>query len=194
MHRSSFLSYQIQTSLQVIHQLFNKREGSNIKLNEDITLPLLAAIEKIGTFTDAWNSEHELEIGLYRMSVPDFNKCAVREAIVNAFSHRDYTKMGRVRISITDEGMTVEPHGRNPLLADVIKKGIDEIRHLELVLSLASSQPFISRNDVVNLLHVSPARAYMILKKLSEEGKLEPVNKGKYAKYKLLNEHKKGEV
>lgn len=128
------------------------------------------------------------------MSVPDFNKRAVREAIVNAFSHRDYTKMGRVRISITDEGMTVEPHGRNSLLADVIKKGIDEIRHLELVLSLASCQPFISRNDVVNLLHVSPARAYMILKKLSEEGKLEPVNKGKYAKYKLLNEHKKGEV
>ncbi|MFA6736586.1 MAG: hypothetical protein WCR87_06680 [Saccharofermentanales bacterium] len=154
----------------------------------------MATIEKIGTFTDAWNSEHELEIGLYRMSVPDFNKRAVREAIVNAFSHRDYTKMGRVRISITDEGMTVEPHGRNPLLADVIKKGIDEIRHLELVLSLASCQPFISRNDVVNLLHVSPARAYMILKKLSEEGKLEPVNKGKYAKYKLLNEHKKGEV
>lgn len=101
-------------------------ESLKIEFKSDISKypdsDLFEAIEKIGTFTDAWNSEHELEIGLYRMSVPDFNKRAVREAIVNAFSHRDYTKMGRVRISITDEGMIVDPHGRNPLLADVIKR------------------------------------------------------------------------
>ena len=79
-------------------------------------------------------------MGLFRVSIPEFNKRAIREAIVNSFSHRDYTRMGRVRIAITDEGMivanpggfiegvslnnllTAEPHGRNPHLADVLKR------------------------------------------------------------------------
>lgn len=97
-------------------------------------------IEQINTFISAWNPEREIEMGLFRVPVPDFNRRAIREAIVNAFSHRDYTKMGRVRIAITDEGLTIanpggfiegvsiknllaaEPHGRNPQLADALKR------------------------------------------------------------------------
>lgn len=324
---------------------FQVLEGSKVKMNEDIHLPLLALIEKLGTYLDAWNGENEIEMGLFRMSVPDFNKRAIREAIVNAFSHRDYTKMGRVRICLSDEGLTianpggfiegvtidnlltVEPHGRNPLLADALKrvglaertgrgidrifegslifgrmlpdyslsttttvslliprcapdlqltkvlsdeqnrlgrplplntllvlnflrdtprsdihqlslvshlsetivksvldkaievglveaygsgrgrtymlshkiyrdrgkaagyvrqKDIDEMRYVELVISLASSQEYISRADVMSLLHVTEAKAYRILKTLTEEGKLEAINKGRYAKYKLI--------
>ena len=101
-----------------------------------------------------------MELGLFRVPIPDFDKRAIREAIVNAFSHRDYSKMGRVRIAITDEGITVanpggfvegvsinnlltaEPHGRNPQLADALKRiglaertgrGIDRIYEGSLI-------------------------------------------------------------
>ena len=60
--------------------------------------------------------------------------------MINAFCHRDYTMLGTVRVLIDDEGMTisspggfidgvtlenlltVEPHGKNPALADALKR------------------------------------------------------------------------
>ena len=82
---------------------FQVLTGTEVRINDDITLPLLATIERINTYMEAWNPEQEIEMGLFRMSVSDFSKRAVREAIINAFSHRDYTKMGRVRVAISDE-------------------------------------------------------------------------------------------
>ena len=324
---------------------FQVLNGTNVINNEDYVMPVLAIIEKLYANIEARNSEKELEYGLIRQSVPEFNKRAVREALVNAFSHRDYTKMGRVRVAINDEGLTIsnpggfvegvtirnlltaEPHGRNPLLADALKRiglaertgrgvdrifegsliygrplpdysestsvtvsltisrsdpdlqmtqlvaneqnrlgrplsikfllilnilkdmprstvsqiseavalteiniknildkaiesglvdaygngrgrtyilsprayntkskrigyvrqvDIDETRYHELILSLAKKNDYISRADVIQLLHVSPSKAYTLLKKLVSEQKLIPVNKGHYAKYRYI--------
>lgn len=326
---------------------FQVLTGTEVRINDDITLPLLATIERINTYMEAWNPEQEIEMGLFRMSVSDFSKRAVREAIINAFSHRDYTKMGRVRVAISDEGLTIanpggfiegvttknlltaEPHGRNPQLADALKRiglgertgrGIDRIyegslvygnplpdysnstsvtvslfiprgkpdaqivklvaneqnrlghplslntllilnilkdlprstasqlaeaanlsvpitkncldflvenalvecygnggnrtyilapavyktkaqkigyvrqadidksRYLELILKLAKSSDFISRADVVQLLHVNENQAYRLLKELVNQKLLQPINKGRYAKYRYYQE------
>lgn len=323
---------------------FQVLEGTAVRVNEDFVLPILASIEKIINFTEAWNPQQELELGFFRMPAPDFDKRALREAIVNAFSHRDYSKMGRVRVAITDEGLTVanpggfiegvtiqnlltaEPHGRNQLLADALKRvglaektgrgidrifegsliygralpdysattsatvslfiprskpdiqlakmiadeqnrlgrpmpintllvlnklkdmpksdvsqlsetlglsetmiktvldkavenglveaygggrgrnyilshnlfkdktksigyvrqqDIDETRYAELILNMAKHNDFICRADVINLLRVKDSKAYGLLKKLVKDGYLEPINKGRYAKYKL---------
>ena len=119
---------------------FQVLNGTNVVMNESINLPILAAFEKISTFIEARNSEEEIEEGFFRISVFDYNKRAVREALVNAFCHRDYTMLGRVRILLDDDGLTisnpgsfiegvtienlltVEPHGRNPALADALKR------------------------------------------------------------------------
>jgi len=119
---------------------FQVMNGTNVVLNESFILPLLAAFEKMETYMNARNSEAEIEEGLFRISVPDYNKRAFREALVNAFSHRDYTMMGRVRVLMDNDGMTisnpggfiegvtienlltVEPHGRNTALADAMKR------------------------------------------------------------------------
>ena len=139
---------------------FQVLEGTSVRVNEDYRLPILAAIEKIVAHTEVWNPEQELEMGLFRMPAPEFDKRALREAIVNAFCHRDYSIMGRVRVAITDEGLTIanpggfiegvtiqnlltaEPHGRNQLLADALKRvglaektgrGIDRIYEGSLI-------------------------------------------------------------
>lgn len=65
-----------------------------MRVNEDYALPILAAIEKIIAHMEVWNPQQELEFGLFRMAVPEFDKRALREAIVNAFCHRDYSIMG----------------------------------------------------------------------------------------------------
>ena len=114
--------------------------GTEVTTNESFFLPLLTAIEKIFAFLEARNAEQEMEVGLFRISIPDFDKRAMREAVVNAFAHRDYTRMGRVLIRLDDDGLSisnpggfiegvtvenilsVEPHGRNPALADALKR------------------------------------------------------------------------
>lgn len=119
---------------------FQVLNGTSVVLNESFLLPLLAAFEKMETYMNARNTEAEVEEGLFRISVPDYNKRAFREALVNAFSHRDYTMMGRVRVQMDNDGLTisnpggfiegvtidnlltVEPHGRNTALADAMKR------------------------------------------------------------------------
>ena len=114
--------------------------GTEVSTNETFYLPLLSAIEKLLDFVNARNPEQEMEMGMFRISIPEFDKRAVREAIVNAFSHRDYTRLGRVLVRMDADGLTitnpggfiegvtienilnVEPHGRNPVLADALKR------------------------------------------------------------------------
>ena len=119
---------------------FLMRHGTHVTVNETFFLPLLAAIEKIFDFIDVRNPVQEVEAGLFRISVPAYDQRAVREAVVNAFSHRDYTQLGRVLVQIDEDGLTVsnpggfiegvtvqnilsaEPYGRNPVLADALKR------------------------------------------------------------------------
>lgn len=322
---------------------FQALTGTIVRINDDFVLPILAAVEKLNAYLDAWNPSNEIELGMFRMSAPDFDKRAIREAIINAFAHRDYTRLGRIRIAVSDDGLTianpggfiegvnlqnlltVEPHGRNPGLADALKriglaertgrgidrifegsliygrllpdysnttdvtvslllprskpdpqiaqmianeqnrlgrplslntlfvlnalrdaprstvqqiadftnlsetviraeleqsisnglveaigagrgrtfilshtvykakgqsagyvrqKDIDHTRYSELILEMAKNNQFISRADVVSLLHVNESQAYSLLKKLAVSGKLIAVHKGRYAKYK----------
>lgn len=114
--------------------------GTQISSNQTFYLPLLSALEKIFEFIDARNTEKEMQAGLFRITIPDFDRRAIREAIINAFVHRDYTRLGRVLVQLDDDGititnpggfiegvtvdniLTVEPHGRNPALADSLKR------------------------------------------------------------------------
>ncbi len=52
----------------------------------------------------------EVNDGLFRQSVPEFDERAFREALVNAFGHRDYAAMG-VRTLVDDEGLTISNPG-----------------------------------------------------------------------------------
>ena len=186
---------------------FQVLEGTVVRMNEDMVLPILATIEKLIQYLDAWNPEHELELGLFRMPAPDFNKRALREAIVNAFSHRDYTKLGRVRVAITDEGLTVanpggfiegisidnlltaEPHGRNPLLADAMKRvglaektgrGIDRIYEGSLIYGRLLPDYSASTNVSVSLFIPRSSPNPQIAKLVSDEqnrlGRPLPIN------------------
>ena len=120
--------------------VFQVLEGTAVRMNEDSNKSLLELFENFEMYVKAWNPERETEYGLFRIPIPEFDWAAFREGFVNAFCHRDYTILGAVRVLIDDEGMcisnpggfidgvnlknllTVEPHGRNPALADAMKR------------------------------------------------------------------------
>lgn len=173
-------------------------QGTDVKVNESYTLPLLAAFEKISGYVDAWNREQEMEVGLFRISIPDIDKRAFRESLVNAFCHRDYSMLGRVRVQLDDEGMTIsnpggfiegvsinnllyaEPHGRNPVLADALKRiglaertgrGIDRIYEGSLLFGRLLPDYSESTDRLVKLFIPKSLPDKAFVKMITEEQK-----------------------
>ena len=79
--------------------------------------------------------------GLYRVDVPEISTAAIREAVINAFCHRDYRDHDEVRVAIFKDrveirnpgslfgGLTIEDlrkggisKRRNPLVADLLRR------------------------------------------------------------------------
>lgn len=132
--------HKIKELMPTAEAAYQMLRGTEVTANESGYAPLLAMIERMIEFIYARNPEQEVEVGMFRVSIPEFDKRAVREAIVNAFVHRDYTRLGRVLVQIDADGLTisnpggfiegvsfqniltVEPHGRNPVLADALKR------------------------------------------------------------------------
>lgn len=151
---------------------FQVMEGSDIRVNEFFRKPLLRTFEEIENQFRPYLSEREVQVGLFRVPVPNFDRRGFREALVNAFVHRDYSRLGavHVRLDITGllisnpggfvEGVTLqnllvtEPRPRNPLLADIMKRiglaertgrGIDRI--FEGLVRFGRPLPDYSRSD-----------------------------------------------
>lgn len=120
--------------------VFQVLQGTDVKANVTYREPLLYTIEQIVSSVEPWNPITEVPFGLFKDPVPTFDRDAVREAVVNAFGHRDYSMLGRVRVVIDDTGLTIsnpggfiegisirnlltaDPHGRNLRLMDALKR------------------------------------------------------------------------
>jgi ATP-dependent DNA helicase RecG len=174
--------------------------GTEVHVNEFLRKPLMQAFEEIEKLFLARLIEKEFLRGLFRVPVPNFDKSAFREALVNALIHRDYARLGAVHIRIDDDGLTIsnpggfvegvtlnnllitEPHPRNPLLADISKRlglaertgrGIDRI--FAGMLRYGRPAPDYSRSSSSSvILRMSSAKSDMAFIELvlSEEKSL----------------------
>lgn len=115
-------------------------EGTAVRANEFMHLPLIRVMEELMPRFRALNSEREIADGLLRITVPNYPEKVFREAVANAFIHRDYMRLGTVHIQWHSdklmisspggfpEGVTIgnilvtPPQPRNPLLADALKR------------------------------------------------------------------------
>ena len=77
-------------------------------------------------------------------------------------------------------------HNKSQRVGYVLQKDIDKARYLELIKSLALENKYISKSDVVNLLHISDNQALYYIQKLIKNGELRAVQKGRYAKYEAI--------
>lgn len=175
---------------------FQVLEGTSVRKNDEYTKPLLATLELFETNFNAWNPEYEIEQGLLRMNAPEFSFKAFREAIVNAFCHRDYTMLGSVRVAIDDDGLTisnpggfiegvtidnlltVEPHGRNKTLSDALKRiglaektgrGIDRIFEGSILFGRPWPDYSESTNTLVKLFIQRAKPDFVFAKMISDE-------------------------
>lgn len=152
--------------------LFQVLEGTDVRVNEAMRGPLLRVFERVEEMFSARVVEQEVEVGLFRVSVPNVDRRAFREAFANALTHRDYAKLGAVQVQWRDDELeigspggfvegvnlenllVVQPRPRNPLLADAFKRlglaertgrGVDRI--FEGLLRSGRRRPDYGRSD-----------------------------------------------
>jgi ATP-dependent DNA helicase RecG len=170
---------------------FQVLQGTEVRINRFLRSPLLALVEEVEQRIDPFISEQELEVGLFRVPVPNLKKRAFREAFINALAHRDYTRLAAVHVTwqlgeqlvISNpggfvRGVTIDtllsspPRSRNPVLADALKRiglaertgrGIDRI--YEGMLESGRAAPNYGRSsldDVVVELSTQPANLQLV--------------------------------
>ena len=130
----------LRTNLPAYEVAFQVLQGTDVKVNEFFRKPLLETFEAVELLFNARVEEEEIQVGLFRVPVPNLDRRAFREAFVNALVHRDFSRLGALHVKISDEGLAIsnpggfvegvtldnllvaDPRSRNPLLADVIKR------------------------------------------------------------------------
>jgi ATP-dependent DNA helicase RecG len=119
---------------------FQVLEGTDVVMNDFYKQPLLRVVERILEGFELRNDERELNVGLFRVGIPAYDRRAFREALSNALVHRDYHRLGAVHIQLRDDRIVIQnpggfvegvradnllhvgPHPRNPCLADCFKR------------------------------------------------------------------------
>jgi ATP-dependent DNA helicase RecG len=125
------------------HQVHYVRQVSDTEIarNDSSRFGLLSILERIEqAFTGPANPEQEVPVGLFKLRIPAFPIEVVREAVLNAVTHRDYSDPGEVLIRHTARELVVtspggfvsgitpqnilrhEPYSRNRALAEAFEK------------------------------------------------------------------------
>lgn len=93
------------------HYVFHDSE-TTVARNDLERLPLLEAIERMEQiFSGPMNPEKEIEIGLFKLRIPQFPLEGVREAVLNALTHRDYQHPGEVLVRHSAKELVVTSPG-----------------------------------------------------------------------------------
>lgn len=85
---------------------------TNVSRNDIERLPLLEAVDRMEqVFLGPLNPEKEIEIGLFKLRIPQFPIEGVREAILNALTHRDYQHPGEILVRHSVQELVVTSPG-----------------------------------------------------------------------------------
>jgi ATP-dependent DNA helicase RecG len=103
---------------------------------QDGLLDILERIEQ--AFTGPANPEREVSVGFFKMRIPAFDVDVVREALLNAVTHRDYTDPNEVLLRHAAEELAITSPGG--FLGGITPKNI--LRHEPVARNRALAEAF----------------------------------------------------
>jgi ATP-dependent DNA helicase RecG len=160
---------------------FQVLAGTDVQVNEFFRKPLLQTFEEVEMLFKVRVREQEIQAGLFRVPIPNYDRRAFREGFINALVHRDYSRLGAVHVRLAEDGLTISspggfvegitlhnllvtaPRSRNPLLADIVKRiglaertgrGIDRI--YEGMLRYGRPAPDYTMSNATSVVLIMP--------------------------------------
>lgn len=126
------ISDQCQHTIKIA--VFDGVEKKTFKDRKEITGSLLKQLRDVYDYLDLNNKTQTTFSGLDRIDKRDYSELVVREALVNAIVHRDYSFSGSIIINIYDDRMEFISLGGlvNGLSQNDIKSGISQTRNEKL--------------------------------------------------------------
>ncbi len=103
---------------------------------DDYSLNPKELIEDIWAKVPDWKEGLEIQDGLFRQKVADYDEVVVRELLANAFVHRPYTIRGDIFINIFSNRMEIHNPGLFPLgvtAENILHKSVQRNTHLAKV-------------------------------------------------------------
>ena len=93
------------------HYVFHDSE-TTVARNDIDRMPLLEVVERMEhVFVGPLNPEREIELGLFKLRIPQFPIEGVREAVLNALTHRDYQNSGEILLRHSVKELVVTSPG-----------------------------------------------------------------------------------
>lgn len=123
------------------HQLHYVYQASETKAtrNDSYRSGLLQILDRVEqAFSGPANPEQEVSIGLFKLRIPAFPLEMVREAVLNAITHRDYLDPGEVLVRHTPRELVITSPGG--FLAGITAKNI--LRHEPIARNRALAEAF----------------------------------------------------
>ncbi len=93
---------------------FQVLQREAVEVNEITRWPLLRAADELFTRIRARSTDEEVDAGLLRIALPSLPDAVVREVVANALVHRDWTRLGPVRVQMTENALEVANPGGLP--------------------------------------------------------------------------------
>lgn len=99
---------------ELIFEYRNDEASISSQLRHDFRRAFFLIFEDLWTLIDARNDRYSYQEGLFRYDLPAFNEEAVREALLNAVSHRDYRLPGSIFVKQFPARLEVSSPGGFP--------------------------------------------------------------------------------
>jgi len=165
---------------EVIFEWRDRENAVSFQDRREFRAAAFSFLEELWSLINLRNTRQQYRDGLFAREIPTFNQEAVREAILNAISHRDYRATGSVFVRQSPTTLEVESPGplppgvnpenivfkqvpRNRLLAEVLSKcglversgqGVD--RMFETAIREGKQPPDFSRTDAFHVSVILP--------------------------------------
>lgn len=130
----------LQAFVPTARSVFQRTASVRTLTEQTFLDPIVSAMEEMTHCFEARNASKEAYLDGIRFAIPDYSPSAFREALVNAFCHRDYRSYGTVRVEMTENSLSItspggflpgitpenlldaRPRCRNALLARALKR------------------------------------------------------------------------